>query len=49
MIWIGRRAFFACEKKSAIIVAEKNVVFFCNEGKKWSNFVTNGNRRRKAG
>ena len=27
----------------------KNVVFFCNEGHKWSNFVTNGNRRRKNG
>ena len=27
MIWIGRRAFFACEKKSAIIVAEKTSYF----------------------
>ena len=27
MIWIGSRAFFACEKKSAIIVAEKTSYF----------------------
>ena len=49
MIWIGRRAFFLVWKEVRDNRRRKNVVFFCNEGHKWSNFVTNGNRRRKNG